>query len=118
MTERKSVQCSQNRYDEGCRLTHAGKLQEAVRAFSSVIDCNAGWAEAYFRRGCAIICFAIATWRHTTWMPPPCSVVETLNYGADLIFRNSTIPMRNRHYRPEEASIGFFHDAFESRKET
>ena len=32
-------------------MTHAGKLQEAVRAFSSVIDCNAGWAEAYFRRG-------------------------------------------------------------------
>ena len=32
-------------------MTHAGKLQEAVTAFSSVIDCNAGWAEAYFRRG-------------------------------------------------------------------
>ena len=32
-------------------MTHAGKLHEAVTAFSSAIDCNAGWAEAYFRRG-------------------------------------------------------------------
>jgi tetratricopeptide (TPR) repeat protein len=51
MTERKSDQCRQNKYEEGCRLTHAGKLQEAVRAFSAAIDCNTGWAEAYFRRG-------------------------------------------------------------------
>lgn len=32
-------------------MTHAGKLQEAIRAFSAVIDCNTGRAEAYFRRG-------------------------------------------------------------------
>jgi tetratricopeptide (TPR) repeat protein len=51
MAERKSDRCIQNWYEEGCRLTHAGKLHEAVTAFSSAIDCNAGWAEAYFRRG-------------------------------------------------------------------
>ena len=51
MAERKSDLCIQNWYQEGCRLTHAGKLHEAVTAFTSVIDCNTGWAEAYFRRG-------------------------------------------------------------------
>jgi len=51
MTERKSDPYIQNLYEEGCRLTQAGKLQQALMAFTSVIDCNAGWAEAYFRRG-------------------------------------------------------------------
>jgi len=51
MTERKSYAYIQNLYEEGCRLAQAGKLQQALMAFTSVIDCNAGWAEAYFRRG-------------------------------------------------------------------
>jgi lipoprotein NlpI len=51
MTDRRSDQCNQKWYEEGCRLTQAGKLREALAAFSSVIDCNAGWADAYFRRG-------------------------------------------------------------------
>ena len=51
MTEHKSDQCIQNWYEEGCRLTQVGKLKEALVAFTLVIDCNAGWAEAYFRRG-------------------------------------------------------------------
>jgi hypothetical protein len=51
MTDRKSDRSIQNWYEEGCRLAQAGKLREALVTFSSVIDCNASWAEAYFRRG-------------------------------------------------------------------
>jgi tetratricopeptide (TPR) repeat protein len=51
MTDRKLNQSIRNWYEEGCRLANAGKLHEAVTAFTSVIDSNAGWAEAYFRRG-------------------------------------------------------------------
>lgn len=32
-------------------MTRAGKLREALAAFSAVIDCNTGWVDAYFRKG-------------------------------------------------------------------
>lgn len=31
-------------------MTRAGKIREAIMAFSTVIDCHSGWAEAFFRR--------------------------------------------------------------------
>ena len=51
MTDRKSDHTIEDWYEKGCRLKHAGKLKEALVAFSAVIDRDAGWAEAYFRRG-------------------------------------------------------------------
>jgi len=38
-------------YAEGCKLTRAGKLHEAVTAFTEAIDRHAGFAEAFFKRG-------------------------------------------------------------------
>jgi tetratricopeptide (TPR) repeat protein len=38
-------------YEEGCKLKHAGKLPEAVTAFTVAIDRNNGFAEAFFKRG-------------------------------------------------------------------
>lgn len=38
-------------YAEGCNLTHAGKLSEAVDTFTLAIENNVHRAEAYFRRG-------------------------------------------------------------------
>lgn len=43
--------CEQSWYKKGCILAKAGKLAEAVTAFTSAIDGNDGLAEAYFRRG-------------------------------------------------------------------
>jgi lipoprotein NlpI len=40
-----------NWYEKGCKLTSAGKLSEAVTAFTAAIDRNTGYAEAYFKRG-------------------------------------------------------------------
>ena len=40
-----------NSYEEGCKLKHAGKLSEAVTAFTVAIDRNTGFAEAFFKRG-------------------------------------------------------------------
>jgi tetratricopeptide (TPR) repeat protein len=38
-------------YEEGCKLKRAGKLAEAVTAFTEAIDRNTGFAEAFFKRG-------------------------------------------------------------------
>ena len=38
-------------YEEGCKLKHAGKLSEAVAAYTVAIDRNTGFAEAFFKRG-------------------------------------------------------------------
>jgi tetratricopeptide (TPR) repeat protein len=38
-------------YEEGCKLKHAGKLSEAVTAFTVAIDRKTGFAEAFFKRG-------------------------------------------------------------------
>jgi Flp pilus assembly protein TadD len=40
-----------NWYAEGCELIRAGKLSEAVTAFTKAIDCNTEFAEAFFKRG-------------------------------------------------------------------
>jgi tetratricopeptide (TPR) repeat protein len=40
-----------NWYEEGCKLTRAGKLSEAVAAFTEAIDRNTGFAEAFLKRG-------------------------------------------------------------------
>ena len=40
-----------NWYEEGCKLTRAGKLSEAITAFTEAIDRNTGLAEAFFKRG-------------------------------------------------------------------
>jgi tetratricopeptide (TPR) repeat protein len=40
-----------NWYEEGCKLKRAGKLSEAVAAFTEAIDRNAGFAGAFFKRG-------------------------------------------------------------------
>lgn len=38
-------------YKTGCELTNSGKLSEAVRMFTRIIDSRHHQAEAYFRRG-------------------------------------------------------------------
>jgi tetratricopeptide (TPR) repeat protein len=38
-------------YEEGCKLTRAGKLSEAVTAFTEAIDRHTECAEAFFKRG-------------------------------------------------------------------
>ena len=38
-------------YAKGCRLTRAGKLEEAVGVFTKAIEIDNHRAEAYFRRG-------------------------------------------------------------------
>jgi tetratricopeptide (TPR) repeat protein len=40
-----------NWYEEGCKLKRAGNLSEAVAAFTEAVDRNAGFAEAFFKRG-------------------------------------------------------------------
>ena len=47
----KSEREAQAWYEKGCILSKAGKLPEAVTAFTAAIDGNSGWAEAYFKRG-------------------------------------------------------------------
>jgi tetratricopeptide (TPR) repeat protein len=42
---------NQNWYEEGCKLTRAGKLAEAVNAFTEAINRHTGFAEAFFKRG-------------------------------------------------------------------
>jgi tetratricopeptide (TPR) repeat protein len=42
---------AQSWHEAGCNLAKAGKLVEAVAAFTSAIDGNDGLAEAYFKRG-------------------------------------------------------------------
>jgi tetratricopeptide (TPR) repeat protein len=46
-----SERFTQSWYKKGCILAKAGKLAEAVAAFTSAIDGNDGLADAYFRRG-------------------------------------------------------------------
>jgi Flp pilus assembly protein TadD len=38
-------------YEEGCKFARAGRLSEAVTAFTKAIDHSTGFAEAFFRRG-------------------------------------------------------------------
>jgi tetratricopeptide (TPR) repeat protein len=38
-------------YDEGCKLSRAGKFSQAVRALTQAIAHNTGFAEAFFERG-------------------------------------------------------------------
>ena len=47
----KSEREAQAWYEKGCILSKAGKLPEAVTAFTAAIDGNSGCAEAYFKRG-------------------------------------------------------------------
>jgi len=51
MTARKSNHSVEDWYEKGCKLKQAEKLKEALVAFSMVIDRDARWAEAYFKRG-------------------------------------------------------------------
>lgn len=46
-----SERCTQSWHKKGCILAKAGKLAEAITAFTLAIDGNDGLAEAYFRRG-------------------------------------------------------------------
>lgn len=47
----KKDRTSQYWYEEGCKLTRAGKLAEAVNAFTAAIDHHTGFAEAFLKRG-------------------------------------------------------------------
>ena len=38
-------------FKQGCELKRVGKLPEAIATFTAAIDCDAGFAEAYFKRG-------------------------------------------------------------------
>ncbi|MGB5425048.1 MAG: hypothetical protein WBN03_22975 [Desulfobacterales bacterium] len=51
MINQKKERTAHNWYEEGCKLKRAGKLSEAVTAFTEAIDRNAGFAEAFFKRG-------------------------------------------------------------------
>jgi Flp pilus assembly protein TadD len=51
MMNQKKDRTTHNWYAEGCKLTRAGKLSEAVTAFTEAIDCNTEIAEAFFKRG-------------------------------------------------------------------
>jgi lipoprotein NlpI len=51
MMNRKIARDIHDWYKEGCKLTRAGKLSEAVTAFTEVIDRKPEFAEAFFKRG-------------------------------------------------------------------
>jgi tetratricopeptide (TPR) repeat protein len=51
MINQKKDRTAHNWYEEGCKLKGAGKLSEAVAAFTVAIDRNTGFAEAFFKRG-------------------------------------------------------------------
>ena len=42
---------SRTQYEKGCMLKQAGRLSEAVTAFTEAIDRHTGFAEAHFKRG-------------------------------------------------------------------
>ena len=45
------MRANDSMFAEGCRVTRAGTLRDAVAAFSRSIELDAKRAEAYFRRG-------------------------------------------------------------------
>ena len=51
MMDQKIERTTHNWYEEGCKLTRAGKLSEAITAFTEAIDRNTGFSEAFFKRG-------------------------------------------------------------------
>ncbi|MGD9274259.1 MAG: hypothetical protein PVI65_07815 [Desulfobacterales bacterium] len=51
MMNQKKDRAAHNWYQVGCKLSRAGKLSEAVAAFTEAIDRNTGFAEAFFKRG-------------------------------------------------------------------